>query len=278
MEFIDFARLHGLIVTNVIPNSVIRCPTEDKPHKTNGSYFFSPTISWIQNWSTHSSPVFWTSDGSPPPAEEYKKHLDDYAAKRAILNKEAVELANHILEGCEHTEHPYLIAKHISPPGGLVDPRAGTLYVPVVDVSTEQLTGLQIIQDDPDRAGSFRKRFLYGMRTEAGVYNLRPGRTTNVLCEGYATGLSIKMAQDAFDEEEVGVIVCFSAYNLSFVSQYMDKKNTFIYADNDPAGLAAARKSGLLYVNSDTIGNDANDDMVEFGLDYVGNKLLRFTQ
>jgi hypothetical protein len=86
------------------------------------------------------------------------------------------------------------------------------------------------------------------------------------------------MAQDAFDEEEVGVIVCFSAYNLSFVSQYMDKKNTFIYADNDPAGLAAARKSGLLYVNSDTIGNDANDDMVEFGLDYVGNKLLRFTQ
>ncbi len=95
------------------------------------------------------------------------------------------------------------------------------------------------------------------------------------LCEGYATGLSIELALRLM-RLNAAVLVCFSDSNMVHVAS-MIKRRAFVFADNDAsgAGQRAAEKTGIPWCMSETLGNDANDDHVKFGLMHVAQMLMK---
>ena len=86
MRFEDFARLHGLILRDLVPNRWMSTPTEDHPHKRNGRYKFLGDVGWVHNWATMDSPAMWRSD-KPLPRPVFKKLVGDSDKDRQELAK-----------------------------------------------------------------------------------------------------------------------------------------------------------------------------------------------
>lgn len=116
--------------------------------------------------------------------------------------------------------------RYISPAQG------GGLVVPMVryDLPKDQaLKGLQFISDD----GS--KKFTYGMEKPGSACRLGTVEegAAIFICEGYATGMSLRMAL----ERQWAVYVAFDAYNLPVVCEAVHKANPnsalVICADDD---------------------------------------------
>lgn len=263
MTFIEFAKLYGLILGNIIPNEVIRCPTIDHPEKQNGAYLYSAGRSWVMNWSFMTKPV------------EFNGALDlditefCIPKERPKNNPECIQRAKFILSNSSEDTHPYLTRKGINEK---VRVYLGDVVIPVVSYPDKTIRGLQIIY--PKDSG-YSKRFLSGTQLKGGV-NILPSNSNTVsysavLCEGFATGLSIWMSTN----KKISVVVCFCASNIVTVAkQFISLGRTaIVYADNDEVGLDAAVKAKVPYVKSDKKGNDANDDMNDFGPNYIHNKI-----
>jgi putative DNA primase/helicase len=136
-----------------------------------------------------------------------------------------------------------------------------------------ELLGVQKIRWERDH---YNKKMLYGMRSKGAVLFLgNPGSIKYYLCEGYSTGLSIFKAIQAM-KLDACVVVCFSANNMVYIASLIFDKYAFIYADNDVSqtGENAAKSTGLPYIMSDKLGNDANDDMLDFGIMKVQQKII----
>ncbi len=110
--------------------------------------------------------------------------------------------------------------------------QGGGLVVPMVryDLPKDQaLKGLQFISDD----GS--KKFTYGMEKPGAACRLGTVEegAPIFICEGYATGMSLRMAL----ERQWAVFVAFDAYNLPVVCEAVHKANPssalVICADDD---------------------------------------------
>ncbi len=156
--------------------------------------------------------------------QEKRARLARFAANRAKLQWEAAKPAT-------VDAVPYLRRKGVLPESVRCT-EDGTLLVPMVryDATGRTLVGLQKIAPD----GS--KRFNRG--TEKAGASLRLGTidattTHAIVCEGYATACSIRMAL----EKSVPVIVAFDAGNLApvamaFLTQYPNVKLLFA-ADDD---------------------------------------------
>lgn len=112
-----------------------------------------------------------------------------------------------------------------------------------------ELVGCQLI----DRDGN--KKFLTGQRTKGAEY-LIDGKGMNVWCEGYATGLAIRLCLHAM-RIRYRIHVCFSANNML---QMADAG--FVIADNDHSGTGekAAIATGLPYYLPAVIGDDFSDE------------------
>ena len=125
----------------------------------------------------------------------------------------------------------------------------GVLLVPMRDRDTDALIGMQTI----DRDGA--KRYLPGSRAKGAVHRLGRGREL-WLCEGYATGLSIRAGLAALYRQDQ-VVVCFSAGNLVEVASALRGR---VIADHDAsgAGRGAAERTGLPWAMPEEPG-DAND-------------------
>jgi putative DNA primase/helicase len=130
----------------------------------------------------------------------------------------------------------------------------GTLLVPMR--LGKNLVNLQRI--DPDGSKKFlpgglakRAHLIMGQRRGVGAY---------WLCEGFATGLTLKVALGRLARRYDAVVVCFSAGNLSVVCGMFDGPR-FVAADNDrsKAGELAAIKSNVPWVMPETVGDDFND-------------------
>ena len=173
-----------------------------------------------------------------------------------------------------NAEHPYLLTKQIFPYN--LRTSGDYLVIPLYDI-TGKIWSLQYI----DKEGN--KRFLSGGKVKGCFFPIgskNDNKNIIVVCEGYATGASIR------ETTGLGVAVAFNKGNLESVvkalnNKYPDKQ-TVIAADNDIKenapnyGLDEAQRVGALFGCQVIIPNlktggkcDFNDVAVAEGLERV---------
>lgn len=246
MRFEDFARLHGLHIHSLVPGRWVAVPTDDHPRKRNGRYKFLGNVGWVQNWATMPAPEMWRGE-SRVSMENIRRCVQHEDHEREAAAKRAASKAGWLMHQTVMAPHPYLARKGFpDEPGNVWN---DLLVIPMRLGSA--LVGCQLI----DHEGN--KKFLYGQRTKGASF-VMDARGTPIVCEGYATALSIRAAMKAM-KVRYTVHVTFSAGNLEGVARGIE--GCVIVADNDPNGIGekAARNAGKPYWISDTVGEDFND-------------------
>lgn len=276
MQFEAFARGHGLLIEHVRPVAEIqRCPTVEHPRARNGAWFFDGQRGWVCAWDDGGE-IRWFDDPARRWTAEDKRRL--YSQRLALReradrkNELAAQRAGSILRACRTDRHGYLRLKGLPEARCLVTPD-DDLLVPMRSLSGS-LVGAQIVHwDAEDRR--WIKKMLPGMKAKAAVLSIgSPTARETVLCEGYATALSIHAAL-TLTRIDARALVCFSDSNLAHVAP-MVKGRVMVFADNDESGAGerAAQKTGLPYVMSDVVGEDANDMHQRAGVYQLGSRLM----
>lgn len=254
MHLLDFCRLHGVIVDRMPPiGRWERYPTQDKPTHRNGAVKYMGTHAFIQNHATMTEIEVWHAEGDSVMDPNKARKLVE-AANRDIKDKQekAAQKAAHILHNCQIGFHPYLERKGFKEEQGNIwkHEADGLLLVIPMRVG-HRLVGCQIINEEGG------KKFLFGQRT-SGASFVFDNRGPHILCEGYATALSIKAGMKAL-KRRYTLHVCFSAGNMKKVAETLP--GGFVVADNDASrtGQNTAEQIGWPYWMPDTAGMDAND-------------------
>lgn len=259
MRFEDFARLHGLKVSSLIPGKWVAVATEDHPHKRNGRYKWLGDVGWVQNWATMESPEMWRSEEKDYRATQVRQAVQNADRERAQLAEKAASKAGWILHQCKPDIHPYLRRKGFEEEVGNIwrtDDGAALLVIPMRIGS--KLVGCQLID------GEGHKKFLYGQQSKGASF-VMDAKGIDIFCEGYATALSIRAVMKSM-KVRYAIHVCFSASNLKEVARHFS--GGIVVADRDPNGVGekAARETNKPYWLSDTVGEDFNDFHLRVGL------------
>jgi putative DNA primase/helicase len=282
MSFVTFARAHGVEIDAnrlVASDKIKRCPTTEKPKSTNGAYFWDGSRGWVFAWDGEAR-TQWYDDPNAKPWTDEEKRAWAVRRRTAAVEQErkyesAALRAAVMLRATSPGPHDYLIRKGLPRNEGLVLPD-GELLVPMRNLATNELQGAQVIRWLPEEM-KWEKKMVPGMRAKGAV--LRLGLKTapeTILCEGYATGLSIELAARQM-RLNASVLVCFSDSNMVYVSGLLTKGKRIVFADNDKSGAGerAARETGLPYCMSEIEGEDANDVHVRGGLMPVCSLLMK---
>ena len=258
MRFEDFARMHGLIVQNIIPHRWVATPTEDHPRSTNGRYKFLGDVGWVQNWATMDKPSMWKADARNPPQPHILRQKSSADLERKELADKAAAKAGWIMHQTELKEHEYLKSKGFPDETGNVWTKDGNDILVIPMRRDGKLVGCQLI----DNQGS--KKFLYGQQTKGAAFTM-DAKGTPIFCEGFATGLSIQSIMRA-NKIRYCIHICFSAGNMKEIARHIN--GGIIIADNDPNGIGErfAQETGKPYWISDTVGEDFNDYHQRVGL------------
>jgi phage/plasmid primase-like uncharacterized protein len=280
MSFVLFARAHGVEIGDLISSDRIRrCATTQNPRKKNGAYFWDGTRGFVFAWDGDAR-AQWYEDPNARPWTDAEKRAwavkrQTAAAEQERKNKGAALHAAVLMRSAVPGPHDYLVRKGLAASQGLVLPD-GALMVPMRSLATNELQGAQLIRwISADMR--WEKKMVPGMKAKGAV--LRLGKTVQetILCEGYATGLSIELAARSVGLSAC-VMVCFSDSNMVHVSRLLDgtRGRRFVFADNDKtqAGERAAKETGLPYCMSDVLGEDANDLHARAGLMAVSQLLM----
>lgn len=233
----------------------------------------TPTLAIFGDWSsdftaTWRDETHMDTETAAKLLEQARARSREFARQQARRQSKAAAEAEQMIHEATMATHPYLERKGFANLLGLV--HAGKLLVPVRDVTNySRVLSVQLI----DVAGE--KRFLPGGRTRCGVYRIgvAPARARRVvLCEGYATALSIHTALQRLPGPHA-VIVCFSAGNLELVAENFP--GALVCADHDESkrGEEAARATGLEWRMPPDIG-DFNDMHQKHGV-YAVTEILR---
>jgi putative DNA primase/helicase len=260
MRFDTFAASHGVLLCRSLRHGVIiRCPTEEKPRRKNGAYLWDGSRGWVCNWNQDGE-IHWFNDPDAKPwTEAEKRAWHERQAKAAFLHRQkqerAAQNAMNAIQRATHATHPYLAAKGFPERLGLVS-ETGELLIPINDLNGKVMSLQRIFLENNE----WQKKMLVGGKTKGGVFRLGAGNSP-VLCEGFATGLSIRKALDMMGMKHRPVLVCFSAGNLVEVSKHFQGSNAIVCADNDVSltGQKAAEASGLLWITPEEVGLDFND-------------------
>jgi len=253
--FVDFCRCLGIVIdAEPAIGRWVRLPTVTHPRKRNGAVKFMGDHGFAQEHSTMTEVAVWKPEGVAHQVDHDANARRVQAAQREIEAKQraAAERAEWILSQCSLDIHPYLKAKGFPEERANVwetDDKARLLVIPMrVD---GRIVGCQLI----DEAGE--KRFLSGQRTSDAAFIIN-NRGPAVLCEGYATALSIRAALIAM-KARYTLFVCFSAHNLGRVAKTLPVG--LVVADNDQSGTGEriARETGWPYFMPPTVGHDFND-------------------
>lgn len=195
-------------------------------------------------------------------AAEAQRRAQRAAEERADAERKAKRqaavagLAQGLLKRAKVGEHAYLAAKGFRGEQGLclrvgdgdwhrwgfrAEPapeHSLLLMLPMRDVETNTVVSAQFI----DTRG--HKTFLPGGQMRSTVMRLGRG-AERWLCEGYATGLSIRAALQALCRQGE-VVICWNAGNLPTVAEQLGGRR-FVIADNDASGAGEkfAAKTGL---------------------------------
>lgn len=287
MRFEDFARARGLEIGRLVDNGKIqRCPTTAHPRSDNGAYVFDGRRGWVMAWDGDGEVHWWNDPDAKPWTEEQKREWierrrADERAREARYARAAAK-SRDLIKQCTLGKHGYLRLKGFPDLNALVLDQytrlkrvdAGfvertdesVLFVPMRDIATNDLLGAQMIFWD-DESRTWVKEMVSGMRGKGAVLRLGLAQAREtVLCEGFATGLSVQAAITQM-RVSASVLVCFSDSNMVHVSGRIAGK-VVVAADNDKseAGERAAKAIGRPYFMSPTVGNDANDWHQQDGL------------
>jgi putative DNA primase/helicase len=261
MDFIEFARSHGIIIHDLPPLGVWRrFPTEDHPRSRNGAVKFMGEVGFVQNHATSTVVSIWKPD-SPITAKvksTYLASIRNAEDEQRKKQHQAMQRAVGMLNSSGLSTHPYLEAKGFSDEQGNVLWQDGKPVLLIPMRVGGNLVGLQQIDEDGG------KKFLYGQRTNNAVFTF-DNKGMNVLCEGYATALSVRLAFKQM-KQRYTLHVCFSAGNMAKVAAGLEPG--LLIADNDASGTGqrVAEESGWKYWLSDRVGEDANDTHRRIGL------------
>lgn len=264
MRFEEFARDHGLIIDGVIPFRWVATPTVDHPRKKNGRYKFMGDHGFVQNWATMQQVAVWRADKGFQVSPELRRQQKQFEGQRQKDADRAAVKAQKILDESVNAPHAYLTRKGFPDEASKVwtvhDPKlVDPVRLLVVPMRRDgNLVGVQLINEEGT------KKFLYGQISKGATFDMNAKGVT-ILCEGYATALSIKAAMNAI-KLPYQIRVCFSASNMEEVARSIP--DGIIVADNDPNGVGerAARNTGKKYWISPTVGEDFNDYHLRCGL------------
>lgn len=282
MRFIDFARAHGVEIDAsklVASERIRRCPTTEHPKKDNGAYFWDGQRGWVFAWDGEARVQWWNDPNAKAWTDEEKRA---WAVRRQTANAEqsrkhesAALHAQMLMRSTVPGPHDYLIRKGLPKLDGLVLPD-GALLVPMRNLFTSELQGAQLIRWIAEEL-KWEKKMVPGMRAKGAVLRLGPkSAPETILCEGYATGLSIELAAKQM-RLNASVLVCFSDSNMVHVAEQMKKGKRYVFADHDKSGAGerAAIATGLSYCMSPNEGEDANDVHKRGGLMPVCSLLMQ---
>lgn len=251
MDFLSFVRAHGILIDTVPPvGRWMRLPTQTHPRKRNGAVKFMGDFGFCQEHSTMTEVAVWRAEGESREAAQRVQAVANHAAKETLRAQQmAAEKAAQMLAECDLRQHPYLAAKGF--PDERVNVNDELMLIPMR--VGRDVVGVQTINADGE------KKFLFGQRCSLAQFvfsSTAPG--THIVCEGYATALSIRQAMAAI-KRPYTLHVCFSAGNMKKVAQSLP--GGFVVADNDASGTGEriAKEIGWPYWMSDTVGEDAND-------------------
>ncbi len=274
-DFVQFARAHGLLIRDLdCSGRLQRVPTSDHPRQKDGAYRWDGSTGFVFRWDEDAKPIWFDDPHAPRDTAQSQlrermaqQHRDEMRHGWALAAREAQRLLSSA--GLGH--HAYLDSKGLRDATGFVEAH-GALIVPMRSLAGE-LRGAQVIREAQD---GFDKRMLPGMRAKGAVFRIGPlNAVLTVLCEGYATGLSIALAIRQM-RLNWAVLVCFSAGNMEAVAPHVRGAKA-VFADNDKSGRGeqAAKTTGMPYVMSDVVGEDANDLHQRAGLIGLCAKLQR---
>lgn len=258
---------------SIAPGKWMRFPGCGKGRSNRAGWcrLITPTLAIYGDWSTGLSEIW--RDGSHRDDAESRRLLREARAREVeflrgqrtkqarVAHEAGLEFERSIL-----MHHPYLERKGFHELFGFV--RGERLLVPMRDaVRYRDLINLQQIWPDGT------KRFMTGGRAKGAIHRIgAPHAWHTVLCEGYATGLSLDAALSLMSPSHA-VIVCFSATNLVSIAEHFPK--AFIAADNDHSatGEEAAKRSGLKWTMPYEVGTDFNDLHQNMGLHVVVERM-----
>jgi phage/plasmid primase-like uncharacterized protein len=298
MSFPLFARAHGVEIGDLHASERIqRCGTLEKPRSKNGAYFWDGRRGWVFAWDGEAKTQWYDDPNAKPWTDEekteWKRKQHAQRARQERRNQDAAMLAGEILRRTVPGPHDYLHRKKLADSQGLVlaDGRQvrerfgaesqglqfdGCLIVPMRSLGSNNLQGVQVIAWDAP-ALRWEKKMLPGMKAMGAVLRLGSRTATEtVLCEGYATGLSIELAARQ-GRLSAAVLVCFSDSNMVHVAGLLKGGRRYVFADNDKSGAGerAAKETGLPYCMADRVGFDANDLHAKEGLIAVQALLMK---
>ncbi len=228
------------------------------------------------NWQTGEKSTVSLRDGLS--AKEQRAVSRSVAWSKVKAEKDAaraIGMAQALTAASTLSTHPYLCAKGFRDEQALVVPAAtvreivGDYIVPpdarsaiLIPARRDgKVTSAQLIWEDG------AKKFLFGGEMGGTSHRIASGACT-WLCEGYATGLSVRAALKGLGMRST-ILCCFSASNIVAVARHV-KGRVFVAADNDPipksdpfngigTGEHYARKTDLPYGMPPYVDNDFND-------------------
>lgn len=234
------------------------------------------------NWIDGAKATIWLAGRESISAADRQKYARDIAEaerKAQARADQAASIAGQIVAAASVGRHAYLAAKGFPDETALLIGRdrlvaileAGRKKVDSLVAETgitgiviparvgANITSVQIIWEDGT------KKFLAGGAMEGATHRIAKGRDT-WLCEGLATGLSLRAALRGLRRADT-VLMCFSASNLAKVAGTISGRR-YIAADHDKpleqfGGLGTgehyARRAGLPYIMPPEVGQDIND-------------------
>ncbi len=267
MSFTAFARACGVDIRRLRDDGKIhRCPTLSHPRSDNGAYAFDGMRGWCMAWDAGGETQWYGTGGrewSQADKDEWKRKQDAAFAEKQAGYARAAARAEGLIQSSTLAEHGYLRLKGFAKLRALVG-ADDTLVVPMRNSHTNRIQGAQLIRYDGD---AWVKKMLPGMRAKGAVLRLGPIRTTlTILCEGFATGLSIEAAVHQM-RLRAEILVCFSDSNMVHVAEGVEGP-AIVAADNDASGAGerAAIACQRPYFMAPTVGHDANDWHQDAGL------------
>ena len=198
MNFVQFAQACGVLIDNLYPGDRIkRCGTVENPRSKNGAYFWDGQRGWVFAWDGAAT-VQWFNDPSVKPWTDEEKAA--WKAKRQASqaaheheHRRAAARASDMLNEAKLGEHNYLHIKGFPTAHGFVASDSA-LLIPMRSVINNDLQGVQVIRFVDAETG-YEKKMVPGMKAKGAVFRMGDKAAPEViLCEGYATGLSILAA------------------------------------------------------------------------------------
>lgn len=257
----------------IVPGRWMRFPGvgKGKSNRAGWCRLISPTLAIFGDWSSNIS-VTWRDDSHRDDAQTHQLLIEARQREQAFQRqqrqrqREVAAQAHLLITTCRQGTHCYLERKGFPHRRELIDEHKN-LVIPMRDSQNySQILSVQLIAENGE------KKFLPGGRAKGAVFRIgAPHASHIVLCEGFATGLSLDAALKRLPGLHA-VLVCFSAQNLERVAEHFPR--AVVAADNDASttGEEAAKRTGLKWAMPAEVG-DFNDMHQLHGLHAVVERL-----